>query len=480
MRFPTTAEFTGANAPVRIEADVRGLATISGEVPRQLNGTFYRIQPDPAWPPRLGTDISLNGDGMLTAFIFENGHVDFRSRYIKTEKFLAERESRKALFGAYRNPFTDDPSVAGLSRGTANTAILWHGKLLFALKEDSRPVEIDPITLETIDRRYDYGGTLTSLTLSAHPKIDPLSGELVTYGYAARGETTRDIAWYVIDADGHIVRERWIEAPYGCMIHDFGVTAKHLLFPITPLCSDIERLRAGGPHFAWDGSLPSYLGIVPRDGTGAPRWIEGPTCHSTHTMNAFEEDGLIHYDTPTSEITVFPFFPSTDGTAWDAAKGAPLLKRWTVDPTAPAEGIRHRSLTHISGDFPRIDDRFAMRCHRIGWIVGTDPDNGPRAGRRPPDAIAQHDFDSGACTLYRTGSDSAAQEPVFIPRHATAGEGDGWLILVVHRLAELRSDLVILDTADIASGPVAEIALPFRLRRGLHGTWVSGDLLASR
>lgn len=477
-KFPETPDFTGFQAPTRLEADLYGLEVVEGEVPRELNGTYFRVQPDPAWPPKLGRDISINGDGLITSFRFADGHVDYRSRYVRTAKFEAERKARRALFGAYRNPFTDDPSVAGLSRGTANTSILWHGGKLFALKEDSHPVEIDPRSLETIGS-HDYGGALRSQTLTAHPKIDPRTGELFTYGYAARGETTLDVAYYIVDRSGSIRHETWFEAPYGCMIHDFGVTERHAVFPITPLCSDLERLKAGGPHFEWDAGRPSYLGVMPREGDGSEiRWIPGYTCHATHTLNAWEEGSLIHYDTPTGADRVFPFFPARGGKPWDAGAAAPYLTRWTVDLSRNDPVVEQQRLIPFTGDFPRIDERYATRRNRYGWITGHDPAHDPVArpgGGLMLNAIIQHDFDTGACVSYYVGDGCSAQEPQFVSRSPDAPEADGWLLMVRHRLSELLSDLVILDTRDIAAGPVAVVGMPIRLRRGLHGTWVPRD-----
>ena len=87
----------------------------------------------------------------------------------------------------YRNPTTDDPSVKGLSRGTANTQIFYHHQRLLAMKEDSPPVALNPLTLETVDDYYTFGGGLQGQTFTAHPKIDPHTGELVAFGYEAKG-----------------------------------------------------------------------------------------------------------------------------------------------------------------------------------------------------------------------------------------------------------------------------------------------------
>jgi carotenoid cleavage dioxygenase len=147
-KFPNTPAFTGFNTPVRFEGEILDLE-IEGDMPADLDGAFYRVQPDPQFPPRLGNDIAFNGDGAISMFRFKGGKVDFRQRWVRTDKFDLERKAGHALFGAYRNPLTDDESVKGRYRGTANTNIFGFGKTLYALKEDSPAVAMNPVTLET-------------------------------------------------------------------------------------------------------------------------------------------------------------------------------------------------------------------------------------------------------------------------------------------------------------------------------------------
>lgn len=109
-QFPNTPSFTGFNTPSRIEADIADLAH-EGTIPQGLNGAFYRVQPDPQFPPRLDDDIAFNGDGMITRFHIHDGQVDFRQRWAKTDKWKLENAAGKALFGAYRNPLTDDEEI---------------------------------------------------------------------------------------------------------------------------------------------------------------------------------------------------------------------------------------------------------------------------------------------------------------------------------------------------------------------------------
>ena len=96
--FPDGLSFSGYNTPSRIECDIYDLE-VEGDVPPDLNGRWYRSGPDPQYPPYLGDDIYVNGDGMISMFNFENGHVDFKMRYIQTERWKAERAARRSLYG---------------------------------------------------------------------------------------------------------------------------------------------------------------------------------------------------------------------------------------------------------------------------------------------------------------------------------------------------------------------------------------------
>ncbi|HTM95742.1 MAG TPA: carotenoid oxygenase family protein, partial [Croceibacterium sp.] len=108
--FPQSIHFIGSNQPRRMEISIRDLQ-VEGTIPAEVEGAFFRAVPDNAHAPMFDDDIALNADGMIARFNIENGAVDFAIKYVETERYLAEKKARRALFGRYRNPFTDDASV---------------------------------------------------------------------------------------------------------------------------------------------------------------------------------------------------------------------------------------------------------------------------------------------------------------------------------------------------------------------------------
>jgi carotenoid cleavage dioxygenase len=479
--FPQTATFTGFNAPRRIEASVYDLE-IEGVLPRDLNGIFYRCGPDPRFAPIHGDDINLNGDGMVTMFRFEDGHVDFRSRYVQTEKYRLETAARRALFGQYRNPYTDDTSVAGKDRTTANTNIVFHGGRLLALKEDGRPYELDPFTLETLGR-HDFGGALQSLTTSAHPKIDPRTGELITFGYEARGLATRDMSLQIVAPDGALVREEFFEAPYASFQHDFVVTQEHIVFALMPTTTDDARMRQGGTHWAFDDRLTARVGVMRRgDPVGAIRWFEAPCQGIGHFLNGVSEGDVVTVDLFVSERNQFPFVPNLDGSPFDRDRATPRLTRWTIDLDRNDDHFEAETLFPEFMEMPRTDDRFQMLPYRYGYCTMLDrtkPLNVAGTIGLGWNTLVCIDMAERKRDAWYAGEKTVCQEPQFVPRSPHAPEGEGYLLSVLTLLdGEMRTELVVLDAQRIAEGPIARIRMPFRLRGAIHGNWVSAETLA--
>lgn len=485
VRFPDTVAFRGFFAPVRIEADVYDLE-VEGSIPDDLDGAFYRAAADTQYPPGHADDIYINGDGMITMVRIRGGHADLRTRFVRTERFTREREARRSLFGAYRNFLTDDPAVAGIDDGNANTAVVWHGGKLLALKEAARPYELDPLTLET-KGVYDFHGQLSTRTFTAHPKIDPNTGEMIAFAYNSSGRPDEDVVLFDISATGAITRTQRFRAPYSSMMHDWLVTRHHVIFTFSPMISDYERMKVEPQYFMWDPKQGSHVAIIPRaEGVAGIRWFSSDTVMETHSLNAWTAGDTVVADHFVADSGWFSQFPKT--TEGPMQEAPPFAQRWTFDLTQGADSpvltgptYTATSLYEHPGDMPRVDPRALMSRNRHSWIgcldlsLGPMPEFGPMG---PPfNCLVHLDDETGGRESYYPGPDSAPEEPVFVPKGPDAAEGEGYLISVISRRQLNRNDIVILDALDLAAGPIATLKVPFRLRYAFHGTWVPrGDL----
>ncbi|WP_315765361.1 MULTISPECIES: carotenoid oxygenase family protein [unclassified Bradyrhizobium] len=479
LQFPDDIVFQGYAAPVRIEGSVHDLEVV-GAIPPELEGVYYRNSADHAYPPLHGRDIFLNGDGMVHMVRFERGHADLTTRYVRTRKFELERAARRALFGAYRNPFTDSSEVAGEDANTANTSVMWHHGKLYALKESGRPYELDPLTLETRGES-DFAGQLKSRTFTAHPKFDPLTGECIAFAYNCEGVASDEIELYRVDREGCFTRTERFKAPYCSMVHDFLVSRNYIAFVICPMVCDWERVQRGESYWHWDSHRKTYIGVIPREqGVSAIRWFTAPKpAMQTHSFNAWEDGSrlvLDHFVTESGWLSQFPDLHNPN-----AHELPPFGERWVVDLASEADRVEiTRFIEHI-GEMPVIDPRFAMSRARHYWFGTNNPKLGPMlpfGPKGPPFTCLGHfDEASGKLDFYYAGPDASPEEPYFVPRSADAKEGDGWLLSMVGRRAENRTDLVILDALHLSRGPVAIVKFPCRVHEGFHGTWVSQTAL---
>jgi carotenoid cleavage dioxygenase-like enzyme len=460
--FPDSPMFTGINAPSRIEADVGDLQ-VAGSIPREIDGAFYRVAADHQFAPRFQNDIPFNGDGLVSMFRFHDGQVSLKSRYARTDRFLAERAAGRALFGRYRNRWTDDPSVAGVNRNLANTNVIVYNGVLLALREDSPPFAMDPVTLESIGN-WDFQGTLPGPTCSAHCKIDPHTGNLVGFGFGAKGDFSRDIVYFEVSPQGRVIHEAWFEMPYFAEQHDCGITENHIVFPVVPIMgAGEEGLKAGRPYYGWDPNREVHLGVLPRFGRGDRiRWFTAPNQFTSHVMNACEDGDRIHFDTCVSKGNLFPWFPEF-GKPFDPAGMAVRLTRWTVNLASRDSGFEKvTTLSDFIGEFSRNDDRYQARPYRHGWMLGFE-------GRR--NRLGHVDLATGQTQVWSAPETCPVMEPCFIPRAPDAPEGDGWILQALTNGDSMLTELNLFEATDITRGPVATVKIPFRLKPAYHGSW---------
>lgn len=452
----------GNFAPIRSEDDFD--LAVKGEIPAGLRGALFRIGPNPQFEPRDPNHHWFGGDGMVHGFYVADGKVSYRNRYVRTPKWELEHEHGRSLFGSFGNPMTTDPLAMGNEGGVANTNIVWHAGKLLALEEGHHPFEMDPRTLESRGYVRPYGGRVT-----AHPKIDPTTGDMVWFAYMVGDmPLSAGMSYGVTDKTGKVVRRDDFQAPYACMVHDFMVTKNHVLFPILPLTGSLERAMKGLPAFAWEPEKPAYVGVMRRDGdVSSIRWFNTGPCYVFHPLNSWEEDGVIHCDVMRYDVA--PLFPKADGSRGD--KAAARLVRWTFDLNANSDAIKETPLDDLDGEFPRVDPRVETLKHAHGWFAGETTS----AGTVRMNAIAHYDFTKGRRQTYVFDGGDSVSEPVFVPRSADAAEGDGWLTATVYRAGEDRTDLAIFEAQDVEKGPIALAEVPRRVPFGFHGNWAAID-----
>lgn len=126
-------------APLGMECDAPHLPIV-GELPHGLEGTLYRNGPDPQFPaadPRRSHWFL--GDGMIHAFTLRDGKASYRSRWVRTGKWLAENAAGHALGAGFGNR-----SDAFADTGLANTNIIQHAAACWRSRSSTCPSRSTP------------------------------------------------------------------------------------------------------------------------------------------------------------------------------------------------------------------------------------------------------------------------------------------------------------------------------------------------
>jgi carotenoid cleavage dioxygenase len=448
----------GNFAPWRSEGSAHDLP-VRGTIPAALAGTYYRNGPNPAFPP-LGRYHWFDGDGMIHAITLADGRAHYRNRWVASRGLAEERAAGRALYpGLLELGLMEAPGL----KNTANTNIVAHAGRLLALMEGGLPTELRPQSLETVGE-YDFAGRLAT-AMTAHPKRDPVTGELLFFGYSPFPPY---VVYHVADAAGALVSSRPIEVAWPSMMHDFAITERHVIFILCPLVFRVEDAADRGGAFSWEPDRGTALGIMPRDGgSGDVRWFTTDPCYVFHVLNAYDDGAAVVLDVARyGRLRLMEREAARDpGYAGD---GAARLHRWRVDLAAGT--VSATPLDDIVAEFPRMDERRVGRRHRFGWLAVRDVET----SRRLPEftALRGYDLERGTTVTRSFGPHCGVGEPVFVPRSAAAAEDDGFVLALVYDAERDGSDLVILDARDLAGEPVAVVRLPHRIPYGFHGAWV--------
>jgi carotenoid cleavage dioxygenase len=425
---------SGNYAPVTEELTAHDLP-VTGTIPPELAGWYLRNGPNPA---DAASGHWFFGDGMVHGVRLDGGRaVSYRNRWVRTTRFTD---------GAR---MYDEQGRRDLTSGPANTHVVRHAGRTLALVETALPYELTR-DLGTLGP-YDFDGRLGT-AMTAHPKTCPVTGELHFFGYGMVEST--HLTYHRADATGELVISRPIEVPGPTMLHDFALTAEHVVFMDLPVVFDVELALTGGTMpYSWDDGYGARLGVLRRDDPyGEVRWFAVDPCYVFHSLNAHDApDGTI-----VLHVMRYPemYRRTADG---GTAPQRAVLWKWTVDPVRGT--VREEQVDDRPGEFPRVDDRLTGLDSPYGHVTcGT--------------SLVRYDLRTGSVTTHDFGPGRTPGEAAFAPADDRPG-GPGWLMTYVHDATTDRSDLVVLDSGDLAAPPVATVHLPARVPFGFHGNWLA-------
>jgi carotenoid cleavage dioxygenase len=150
-------------------------------------------------------------------------------------------------------------------------------------------------------------------------------------------------------------------------------------------------------------------------------------------------------------------------------KNVARLHRWKIDLNNGS--FRSTPLDDGDGEFPRIDERLLGRKHRFGYMAMTGPE-GNASGVPIWTSVRKFDLERGTSETRQFGAGNGVGEPLFVPRHGSTAEDDGYVLVLNYNQGRDASAFFVLDARDLTGTPLAEIRVPHRVPYGFHGNWV--------
>lgn len=445
---------SGLFAPQREEVDVRGLE-VAGELPADLHGSYLRNGPNPRFDPIGSYVYPLDGDAMVHRIELDGGTACYTNRFVRTPQVVAEEEAGRALWSGLTDPYFPPaeevgPDLANTFRDLPDINVVRHRGRLLALAEAAPAYALGP-DLGTLGRE-SFGGA-APVALTAHPKIDPHTGEMVSFCYSFESPY---LTWSVIGADGTVTRGPTpVEGTdRALMIHDMALTQRCIVLVLAPLVFDLGEIFSGGSPLRWQPDLGVRIALIPRDGS-AVRWHTTDAFWMWHTANAFDlPDGSVALD--------YVEWRYPGGFTETREPNASALRRAVIGDG----GVTRTTLHERAIEFPRVDDRLVTGEHRVVATVGSTGTQALPAG--DADALFWFDVTAGSETEWRAPGFGVG-EPSYLP--SSAG-GPGYWGAVATDRADLTSWFLVFPAEDPASGPRARVRLPIRVPAGLHGAWL--------
>ncbi|MBK7858389.1 MAG: carotenoid oxygenase family protein [Archangiaceae bacterium] len=461
-----TAYLEGEHQPVTREVDVASLR-VTGALPSGLEGMYVRNSGNPRFAPK-GKYHWFDGDGMVHGIRFGSGGARYMNRWIQTRALKHEEQAGHALWSGILEPMSEERMLlpGGPIKDTANTDLVFHRGQLYALWWLSGlPYELSTKDLSTVGPQK-FGGKLKG-GFSAHPKVDPRTGELVFFDYSIVREP--HLRYGLVDASGELIRYEAIEIPTPHILHDMAITENYSVLMDFPLGWDQARLAEGKFRIGFDRETPSRFGVLPRRGTAADvRWFDAEPCYMYHSINAHEEgDEIVLTGCRVKDPIPVKRSAREDIARLDNIELVPELYEWRMN--LKTGGVREKQLDDLPTEFPKVNEQGLGKKLRYSF--------NPRIARRSEamfDGLVKYDLSNGSKTTWETPTGWYVGEASFAPRPGATAEDDGWLVTFGTNAADQASACFVIDARDMKAGPVAVVHLPQRMPLGFHGTWCAG------
>jgi len=467
--MPQNPWFQALQKPAE-EFPLTPLTVLSGNLPSGLQGTLYRN--GPACLECGGQKVGhwFDGDGAILAVHFTPEGAKAVYRYVQTAGYQAECAANQYLYPNYGmtvpGPFWKNWGKA--VKNSANTSVLALEDKVLALWEGGLPHALDPTDLETFGT--DTLGSLSSESpFSAHPKIDPQTGEIYNFGVFPGKDSTLQV--YQSTPQGKVVQTAMVKLEGLPLIHDFVLAGRYLVFLVSPVRVGLLPVLLGLKSFSdamqWKPELGTEIIVLDRATLSVVSRRHTDAWYQWHFANGYEEpDGTV----------VAEFVRYRDFQTNEYLKSIPTGK-----PKVNAEGnlwqlrlnpqtgkvLSNLPLLERDCEFPVVAPQAVGQSQKDTYLAvhreGVDPQHELYG------AIACYHHPTATLTIADAGENRYPSEPIYAPD--PEGSHSGWLLTIVYDANLHQSEVWIYQRDQLSADPLCRFQLPRVIPHSFHGTW---------
>ena len=269
--------------------------------------------------------------------------------------------------------------------------------------------------------------------------------------------------------------------PKFAFTHDFCFTDRWYVVFQSAVEMDMGPFMAGlkcpGECMEFQDGEPATVHLIPRPGKHPPgtkpRVIDMESCFVFHHANAYEDEAgdIIADSVRLPRLADF----SMDGDFLDVnfdTYPVNQLYRHRISLAGPGK-VESARVSDRVVEFPAVNPTVFGRKHRYVFVGAAQHPT----RNQPLQGVLKCDLETGAEETFFLNPGTFMGESEVIPKRDAASEDDVWLVAMCYNGEALggrgQGQVLILDGADLASGPVATLRTrpEHHVPYGLHGNW---------
>ena len=446
------------------------LPILSGKIPEGLRGSLYRNGPGRLERGGVRVGHWFDGDGAILAVHFIEGGATGLYRYVQTSGYQEEAAADNFLYGNYGMTAPGPIWNQWLKpiKNAANTSVLVLPDKLLALWEGGNPHALDLQTLETRGTD-DLGQLEQGAPFSAHPKIDPKTGEIFNFGVAPGLNTTLRV--YKSDHTGKIIQQNSIPLDGLPLVHDFVMAGQYLVFFVPPVRVNLLPVGVGLSNYSdameWQPSKATQVIIFDRETLSLVSRSEAESWFQWHFSNGYvDNDGSVVIDfVRYSDFQTNQYLKEVaTGTTRTKKKGT--LWRSRLNPQT-GKVTQLQELLDRDCEFPVVPESLVGQASPYTYL--TVHRDGVDMTQEIFGAIARFDNKTDSLVMADLGENRYPSEPLYAADAINPEQG--WILTVVYDGNSDTSEVMVFDSNALDDEPVCRLGLPNVIPHSFHGKW---------